>query len=259
MLEHLLGRLGLSPKEITVYLTIVEDGKISHADVSKKTAIKRSTVYSIIQGLVQKGLIGLDQSSNPSYLFPLPLRQLREVVEQEEKQLETKKRVIEEIGKSLDEMQKNKNYSVPKMRFVDEKHMRDFLFTEGEKWLTSHDPERKHWWGFQDHSFAEHYEDWIDWTWKMMDSDARVHIFSNTSTVEKRLKKTKSYANRRNIFFWQKKTKFTGSLWVIGDDIALVMTRQRPHYMVVIHDEVLTHNVREFFKNVWREMVDDTV
>ncbi len=258
MLEHLLSRLGLGMKEIQVYLCIVEHGKISHADIGKATGIKRSTVYGLADTLRARGLVEIDQGNTPAYLFPLPFRQLQEIVKKEEEQLKNKKLVIEEIGKTLDTMQKNKNYSVPKMRFIDEKHFRDFLFNEGEKWLTNHDPEGKHWWGFQDHSFVEHYEDWIEWTWTVMDSDTKAYLFSNASSIEKRLKK-KYYASRRNIFFWQKKTDFTGSLWAIGDDIALVMTRQRPHYMVVIHDEVLAHNVREFFKNVWREIVGETV
>jgi sugar-specific transcriptional regulator TrmB len=57
MLEKYLQDLGLSDKEASVYLSLLQVDSATALDISKKTNINRSTVYVVIESLSQKGLV----------------------------------------------------------------------------------------------------------------------------------------------------------------------------------------------------------
>lgn len=73
---QVLQDVGLNKNEISVYLDLVKSGKSSVLEVSKRTGLHRSNVYSVLESLMSKGIVGmvLDQnrklfmSTNPNNL-----------------------------------------------------------------------------------------------------------------------------------------------------------------------------------------------
>ncbi|MDP2665261.1 MAG: helix-turn-helix domain-containing protein [bacterium] len=64
-LSHKLEKLGLSEKEASVYLAILEVAfGLSIASIAKKTGIKRSTVYLALETLKQRGLVSISRNRN---------------------------------------------------------------------------------------------------------------------------------------------------------------------------------------------------
>ncbi|MDO8604080.1 MAG: helix-turn-helix domain-containing protein [bacterium] len=64
-LTHKLERLGLSEKESATYLTLLEAAfGLSIAIISKKTSIKRSTVYLTLESLKKRGLVSMTKNRN---------------------------------------------------------------------------------------------------------------------------------------------------------------------------------------------------
>ncbi len=57
MLEKYLEDIGLSEKEAQVYLTLLAHDHSSVMTISKNTAMKRPTVYVILESLLKKGLV----------------------------------------------------------------------------------------------------------------------------------------------------------------------------------------------------------
>ena len=57
MIETTLHELGLSEREIKVFLEIVKAAEISATELSRRTKLHRPTVYDIISSLISKGLI----------------------------------------------------------------------------------------------------------------------------------------------------------------------------------------------------------
>src|SRR3989344_6456404 len=57
MLEKYLQDLGLTDKEATIYLALLQVDSTTALDLSKKTKINRSTVYVVIESLSKKGLV----------------------------------------------------------------------------------------------------------------------------------------------------------------------------------------------------------
>ena len=57
-ISNILQQLGFSKNEIEVYLASLELGVASAQDIAKKASIKRTTAYSVLDSLVQRGFIG---------------------------------------------------------------------------------------------------------------------------------------------------------------------------------------------------------
>jgi sugar-specific transcriptional regulator TrmB len=252
MLNELLSKLGFSEKEIQVYLTILENGKILPAAISKITNIKRPTVYVIGNELVKKGVVTQDLEEAGGYFVALPPEHLNTIAEREEKKVIEKKKIIKDAIEELADIPKSKSYSVPKMRFINEYNMKDFFYRQSPIWdqsmISSGNPT---WWGFQDHTFVEHkeYLDWIDWYWKQAPKEIDLKLISNDSEIEEKMK-LRNYS-KRHIKFWKKDFEFTATHQVLGDYVLFFMTNQRPHYLVEIHDAVYAENMRQVYKNLW--------
>ncbi len=52
-----LQSFGLNKKQASVYLACLESGRTSVQNISKKTGIKRTSVYDLVTGLIEQGLI----------------------------------------------------------------------------------------------------------------------------------------------------------------------------------------------------------
>lgn len=253
MLENSLKNLGLTEKEITIYLEVLKNGRISPTQVARTSKINRTTVYSVAKELMKKGFILEDLAGKSSTLVAVPPQDLKFLIQKEEKQLEQKK---QSIGKMIEELQgltKNAQYAIPKISFIQEEDLEDYLYKRSDEWHASIMKYDGILWGFQDHTFAEHYEKWIDWEWQIGGpKDLRLRLFSNKSGIEEK-NKGKQY-DRRQIKYWHEPEEFTGTVWVHGDYLILVQTRQRPHYLVEIYDALLASNMRKFLAGIWDEI-----
>jgi len=57
MLNKELEKIGLSKKEAKVYLACLELSEATIGQISKKSGVKRTTVYDIVESLKEKSLI----------------------------------------------------------------------------------------------------------------------------------------------------------------------------------------------------------
>lgn len=248
MIQQLLKQLGFKEKEIAVYVAVLQKGKVSPSEVAKITGINRTTVYSVAKDLIKHGVISEDLSSPVRYLVALPLNDLKE---DEEKKLEKKKNTLNKAIKELRVLSKEARYTVPKIVFVDGKNLEKYLYKQSKTWSDSIMKRDGIWWGFHDVSYVEHYEKIIDWYWKKVaPTGLSLKLLTNRSPIEKRMEK-KEYSPRRKIKVWKDAKKFTASTWVCGDYVIMIVTRERPHYLVEIYDATLAHNLREMFKQLW--------
>ena len=253
MVNELLQNLGFGEKEIKVYLTLLQHGKLSPASLAKIVGLNRTTVYSTAKELAQKGVIAEDLGSKSMYLVAKPPQDLELLAKKEEKQLEEKKAIIKNAVEALQGLTKGTQYTIPKIVFVAEDELNSHLHKQTPIWDKSILKYDGTWWGFQDHTFVQNYEKWIDWYWETgSDPKTKLKLLSN-ETAEK-IKKKKY--ERRQINFWQESHNFTATTWILGDFVVMIITNQRPHYLVEIHDAVLAHNMREVFKGIWNSQIE---
>ena len=69
MLEKELQKIGLNEKEAKVYLASLEMGETSIQRISKKSGIKRTTVYDILESLKEKGLISVIKKNKKHFFY----------------------------------------------------------------------------------------------------------------------------------------------------------------------------------------------
>jgi sugar-specific transcriptional regulator TrmB len=251
MIQELLQKLGLSEKEIEIYHSLFEQGKTTPARLAKATNINRSTVYVVLEKLKDKGLIIEDISSKTMYVSPSSPEDVEEMFYRQQEDLKEKKKIAAKLAEELEKLPQSKTYSIPKIRFVQHDDVEDFLYKQMSKWDESAKLVDHTCWGFQDKSFTENYNDWIQWAsekYKM-----QINLLSNESAVEQKL--SKAYLKERSILSWGEKVDFSASTWAVGDYIVMIITRQKPFYLVEIHDAVLAHNMREVFKKIWKDTV----
>lgn len=250
MIQRLLSDFGLNEKEIQVYLTILEQGKISPLQIAGKTGLKRTTVYSVSNALLEKGFIEEDLGQATRYFTARPLRILPTILEEEEKSLSQKREILKALIPALQEYPKADDSTTPKIRFVPEKKILNQLYERTESWNQSAIQRGGMWWGFQDHSFAEHFEEWIHWLWKKATpKDVSIRLFTNFSQVERSLALRK-YKNRQ-IKTWKGSAPFTASIWIAGDFLIMINTQEKPYYLVEIRDVLLAQNLRLMFQGLW--------
>jgi predicted transcriptional regulator len=255
MLDLDLSSMGLTDNQVAIYRAILEFGKTTPARLSVQTGINRTTVYAVGKELLQKGFIQEDTLKGVTYYYPTSPKELAKITKRERQALVQKELAIAELAKAMQTLPQSKSYAVPRIKFIEhEDRVAEFLYSESHKWLGVLPPEKRVWYGFQDHTFVEHgpYRKWIEWYWKDFSEKDSLYLLSNDSSIEKQMRVVEY--ERRRIKFWKKDFDFTESQWIVGDYSIMIMTRQRPHYLVEMHDAVYADNMRKLFKNLWEEI-----
>jgi sugar-specific transcriptional regulator TrmB len=246
-----LTRLGFNEKEIKVFTTLLRQGKSGAASLAKLTNISRPTVYNVATNLVAKGLVAEDLGSKTIQYVALPLEHLSKLTQADKTALAQKERAVQEAITELRTLQATDAYPVPKIRFIEEKQLKEFLYSESAKWDKSAQGTDKTWWGFQDHTLVEQYERWIHWLWKKVHKETEVKLLTNSSSIERRI--YPKYP-RRHIRAWDKSDGFTSTTWVVGQYVIMVVTGRKPNYLVEIHDVMFAESQRNLFKGIWEEI-----
>lgn len=251
MIQTFLQQLGFTEKESDVYLVILQQGKISHADIAKMTNINRTTVYAAVKQLVKMGVVYEDSGHATTYLLARPPEQLRIIVDKEKAQIHQKEKIVNAAVEELERITKDTRYSIPKMVFIDEDRLKQYTLSRWKTWNDSIMERDGIWWGFQDHTWAEHFAGEIELYWKeVAPKELQVQLLTNQSSIETQMQEKKY--TRRHMKFWSAGEQFTGTTWVCGDYLVMVFTKQHPFYLIEIHDSVMAHNMRQIFKGIWK-------
>ena len=249
MEDSLLGSLGLNPSEIRIYNSVVKLGIAAPATFGKTAGIKRTTAYSIARSLVEKGLLTEDATKRPRVFSPATPTQILALTRMDKKRVAEREEMLKKLASELSNLSASSSYPVPTVRFVEEEKIEDFLYQQKAVWDKNLLETEPTWWGFQDHTFVENYSTWISWYWDHMPKGMDLNLLSNRAEVE--VKFGPQYASARHIKFWGEATNFLSTTWAIGHYLLMINTRNRPFYLVEIHDRLMAHDHREVFKNLW--------
>ncbi len=88
MKESILEKLGLSPNEAKIYLSVLENGESSVGKISLHAKIHRRNVYDAIRRLLDKGLVFEVWSSKESMYGVVDPEKLRELLVEKQTELE---------------------------------------------------------------------------------------------------------------------------------------------------------------------------
>ncbi|MFA5158323.1 MAG: helix-turn-helix domain-containing protein [Patescibacteria group bacterium] len=108
-------KLGLNPKQAMVYLAILQIGAGNIQEIAQKSAVKRTTTYSILDNLILRGLVTYRQKGAHREYFSENPRKIPSLIERQIHQMEDKQRSIEEIMPELASLY-NLHSTKPKVR-----------------------------------------------------------------------------------------------------------------------------------------------
>jgi len=254
MLKSILSKIGLDDKETSVYMTLSEKGRLTAKQISRITGINRTTVYSVCESLLSGGLVQQNLAHKTTQYEVVKDDGLNMLVDIEEKKFKEKKELIKELGKELSLSEEVNTRGRPRIRFIEQNQLDEFLKTRSNVWAESGAKYDKIWWGFQDHTVLEEYPSWPEYFWGHFAKDYQLRLFTNKQEIETEYMKGKTYKDSRIIRFWSGTDDFTTTEVVMGDFIVMIMTREEPHYLIEIEDKMMAHNLRELFKGMWREL-----
>ncbi len=99
-----LNALGLKEKEIDVYLAVLKLSKGTITEISRKTSIKRTTVYEYIECLLNKRMLYKTAEKKRIFYCAENPKKLTRILDQEKKVLELKRKTIENIIPGLESL-----------------------------------------------------------------------------------------------------------------------------------------------------------
>jgi hypothetical protein len=253
MLEPLFHALGLSSNESQTYLALAALGKASASLLAKKQQVPRSTMYTLLDALLKRGVIAVEHTAETSYYTIREPDALMRMVEEERRRDElrytARMQAAQELVPLLGSYLKRENYSVPKLQFFEgTAHVRSMLYQYAPLWQQSIATQDYTWWGYQDTHFVDTYPEWLQSYWASMHSNEKIHLLSNRSDTERRLK---NRVSRRTIKVLPKQFQFSSTIWVLGEYVVTIMTRQEPHYAFQLQDAVFAANQRLTFQLLW--------
>lgn len=251
-IQQTLKNIGFNDKEIKVYLALLKNGPTKPSTLASFTKLNRATLYNIAQGLISKGIISEDLSGKSLIFAPLPPGELGNILTAAKRELKEKESIIKEAIDELSLITSGKQYPVPKIKFIEENNLERFLFDNLEKWQDEIIAADGIWWGYQDHTFADNFESWLDQTWTTAQSKNnhyQAQFFINAAEIENKLKQ--KYSNPKRQVKFLEGTNFTANTWICGDFLIMIMTQHHPYYLIEIHDQLLAQNTKEIFKKLW--------
>lgn len=112
-LDRLLNQIGFSKNESKVYLAALESGPSSAQDLAERAELPRTTVYSVLEYLVERGVVGKTMHQGKTRFLADPPEKLLSIVTDLQKQVE----------KSLPQLEAvyNKSETKPKIYFYEGK------------------------------------------------------------------------------------------------------------------------------------------
>lgn len=252
MVTDLLLKFGLGDKEIAVYTSLVQRGKATATELSRITNINRTTIYSVNRDLIDKGFIYEDSTTTPSSFVPLPPQDLKTLIAREEQHLQHRKNLVDQLIPELFSISKDTVYSPPKIQFKSEDDFEEYLYQQTPIWAESIMKTDGIWWGFQDPSFVEHYNKYIDWHWEQPNTkNMKLKLITTPSDIEEKVRAERRWPEQRMIRVWPGAENFTATTWVLGDYVVMSFTNKKPHYMIEIYDKAMAQNMRALFQGIW--------
>ena len=248
--------LNLNKTELSVYLDLAETGRGTAQQVSSRSGVKRTTVYSSLTSLAQKGLVTSEKKKSTTFYFANKPDNIFNEIEKEKHQLNQKMKVATEFVKHLSPIFDSRSLNVPKIQFVEGKEeVNEFLFDHNQIWTESVAKYDNSWWGYQDNSFVENYQNWLNTSWQQKPKSQKIQLLSNTSPTEEKLRgkvigrEIRTITNRFN---------FTSTIWICGDYLVMIACRDKPHYAFQIKDRTFCNNLRMLFQLLWESAAPDT-
>lgn len=252
-MEALFTALGFAERDRDVYRKLLESGGASPNELARILKAPRASVYSALTLLEQRGLAYRERNGAGSRYLPHRTDALIEMVERENRLLartaQEKVSAAEKLATLLAPLLQDSLASFPRVSvFEGRESVEQMLNSNLRLWRQSIVSFDFTWWGYQDNNLLEQYDRWFKKVADTHKPPETVKLFSNDSPTETLLK---GKILRREIRLVPIELSFSSTIWILGNFVVTVMTRQEPHCAFEIVSPTLAQNLRTVFKMLW--------
>lgn len=250
MIINDLEKIGLSKNEVALYLTLCELGESPAAELAKRVSLPRTTAYSVLESLKERGLVYTAKHGKKTYFVANHPTALTRELEEQQNLIESRLNLAQIVIEQMEPLFRSKVIDAPTLKFYEgSENVRSMLFDQLPNWENSMRQYDNTWWGFQDHTFVDSYPKWLKHQWKRNKKAASsIKLFSNPEQIEKQLK---GKIPLRDIKPLPLEYSFNTSLWIAGDYIIMIHSEQAPHYSFQIREKKFAENLRAVFRLLW--------
>ncbi len=249
MLNPNLEQLGFNQNEARVFLALAELGRSTPNALGKRVGLPRTTVYSVLDNLVQKGVASHIREKRQRYYIANHPSALFGLIETERTRLAQREHFTRSVVDQLLPMFRSHNLIAPRLQFFEgAANVRGLLTSHLERWHKSMRQYDNTLWGYQDHTFVLHYRSWLERYWREMDKHHQIKLFSNQAEVETNLRRK---VPNREVRLLPVDFQFKTTIWISGDYITMIMSAEEPHYAFQIVDTLFANNLKLMFQLLW--------
>lgn len=246
--------IGLNEYEAGAYLVLVESSPASAAFIAKKLSQSRSTVYTALERLISKGLVGTTYKNEVKQFIAEPVSSVEDMLRQEKSRLDQKFRLFEGLAEHLKLLSRG-NALVPNIIFFEgkeslkkiylgmlraaPKHSTMFVIRDEFKW-------EEEW------SFVLS-QDWKDRVRRLRtENDIATKMLINDSAEER--KHLEYYRTRKHLEFRflpkdQRIEKFI--TYVLGDTVSILSMEKNNLIGIKITNRHIAKNFEQLFGAMW--------
>jgi sugar-specific transcriptional regulator TrmB len=242
-----LKTLGLSDEEIRVYLAALEQGSVSVLQLAKATKIPRTTVYLLIDSLVENGLLKLTVTGKKKRYVPTEPREILILGKTKQQRLAQSLEQLEQEIPQLDAMYRTQ-HSIPNIQYYQGAKQVQKIYEDTLK-------EDKIYVHCMSQSALELMGDYLK---KYFVRVIRRMIHSQEIVSDSGADKfyQQEYSTSRNqIVCIPAKLGTNTDYLIYGDKVAFITYRERQPIGVIIHDKEIAHFEKIRFQMIWKQYV----
>ncbi|MBX7138385.1 MAG: helix-turn-helix domain-containing protein [Oligoflexia bacterium] len=259
-LSNLLPALELNEYELRVYAAAVELGRATAAILAKKTRIPRTSVYSALERLKEKGLVAQEQQRGVGAFIAAGPQVLVRLAEERLAKSQAALVTAKEVSRMLESARSRDVLTSSKVLIFEGAASVKAALDEGaERWRDSLLASGRSWAGFQDESYVRNYghaivDYWERFKDRKYEARNQLRLFQELGPISRQMEKRLEniVGSRRLVRELPGIDSFTATLWVVGEYVIILKTRSDPHYLMQIRDPLLAENFYAVFDKLWQ-------
>jgi sugar-specific transcriptional regulator TrmB len=251
-----LEQLGLSQNEASIYLELIKTSPASVSYLAKKLKRSRSTIYTAMERLITRGLVGVSYKNEVKQFVAESPSILESSIEKEQVQLDSKRGVVEGLMASLLSMQSG-TALIPNIVFFEGKEQLKKIYMS----MLRESPQDATMRIIRDEFVWD--EEWtfvFKKTWRdrvrrwKTNKNITTQLLVNASKLE--LSKKPFYKTRAQtaVRFLQKKHQFNQfALYILADTISILSMEDNNLVGIKITNRHITQNFETLFAGLWEK------
>lgn len=252
-----LVSLGLSDYEAKIYIELSKHSPASASFIAKKLTLSRSTVYTAIERLITKGLVGVSYKNEVKQFIAEPPSVIEELLNQEQNNLNQKFDSLESIMTHVQAL-RTENTLIPKIVFFEGKESLKKIYMSmlrdapenSTMYIIRDEFVWKDEWNFIfKKSWMERVKRW------RTQKNIQTQLLINDSKEER---KQKAYYDSRKFLFYRHLSEYSFvkefAIYILGDTVSVLSMEQNNLVGIKMTNRHIAQNFEALFHGLWQEV-----